>query len=116
MIKNPRLALELELDKDKLAECNMTIEDAFNIFREKFSKFGLVEDSEDITETSTIFLTDGSENGMAMIALAQDVLLDELPWFKITATKMNLWVEERETNNFIFDDDGIKLAKERGWW
>lgn len=116
MIKNPRLALELELDKDKLTECNMTIEDAFGIFRERFSKFGLVEDPEAIKETSTVFLTDGSEKGMAMIALAQDVLLDELPWFKKSATKMNLWVEDRETKQFRFDDDGIKLAKERGWW
>ena len=115
MIKNPRLALEL--DKDKLAEWNMTIEDAFSIFRERFSKFGLVEDSKDITEASTVFLTDGSEKGMAMIALANDVLLDELPWFKKSAVKMDLWKENFSTKKFEYSGDGISVAKEYNrWW
>ena len=94
----------------------MTIEDAFSIFREIFSKFGLVEDSKDITEASTVFLTDGSEKGMAMIALANDILLDELPWFKKSAVKMDLWKEDRQTHKYVYAGDGISVAKEYNRW
>ena len=94
----------------------MTIEDAFSIFRERFSKFGLVEDSKDITEASTVFLTDGSEKGMAMIALANDILLDELPWFKKSAVKMDLWKEDRQTHKYVYAGDGISVAKEYNRW
>lgn len=116
MIQNPKLALELELDKDKLAELNMTIEDAFSIFRERFSKFGLKEMESEAYDNHIVFITDGSEKGMAMIGLADDVLLDELPWFKKCATKMNLWVEDRKTHKFILDSDCIQDNKEEGFW
>lgn len=116
MIQNPKLALELELDKDKLAELNMAIEDAFSIFRERFSKFGLKEMESEAYDNHAVFVTDGSEKGMAMIALANDVLLDELPWFKKTASKMDLWKEDRQTHKYIYAGDGIASAKEHGSW
>ena len=116
MIKNPRLALELELDKNKLAELNMTIADAFSIFRERFSKFGLKEMESEAYDNHIVFITDGSEKGMAMIALANDVLLDELPWFKKSAVKMDLWKENFSTKKFEYSGDGISVAKEYNRW
>lgn len=117
MIKqtNPKLALEIELDPIKIESLGMELNYVMKGLSDFMKKVGLSEKEDSTSNNHIMYVTDGSDKGMAHLMIIIDEL-SKTQWFKNACLKLDCWQQNEEYTDYLYAGSMIERLKQRGLW